>query len=188
MKKPITHKILLVKIVLRDIKPLIWRKVLVPGRYTLAKMHHVIQETMGWTDSHLHAFHFQGEEFGPMDVEEMDWRDEKSVTLGKLLTRPRMKLSYLYDFGDDWNHDIVLEKIFEEECLDEYPLCVGGERACPLEDCGCFVGHLEICRLLKNPKLPDPENIRRWVGKDYDPEAFDEEAVNQKLKSLWRKR
>ena len=133
------------KITLKGCRPPIWRRVQVRGDSTLEQLHWVIQLSMGWTNSHLHSFRIRGIEYGvPMPelgFDEMGLRDEQPVKLSKVISGEKFKFSYLYDFGDSWDHDILVEKVLEVDPNTDYPICIKGKRACPPEDCGGVWGY-----------------------------------------------
>ncbi len=134
------------KITLKGIsKPPVWRRVQVPGGMTFAALHETIQAAFGWTDTHLHAFEYEGEEIG---VPDRDWgedcADEAETTLAEVLTGPKDRARYTYDFGDGWEHDIVLEKVLPTQAARSSPVLVTGKGACPPEDCGGPWGYAEL--------------------------------------------
>lgn len=168
------------KVILRNSNPPIWRRLQVPGDSTLGDLHRVIQIAMGWEDSHLHEFDLAGKTFStPRDGSAN--RNESAFKLNALLKRAGMRLQYLYDFGDNWLHDIVVERIFPVEADAQYPRCVAGERAGPPEDCGGVWGYDELLEALRDPTHEDHEDFKELVGSDFDPEAFSLEAVNKRL-------
>lgn len=174
------------KITLREIRPPVWRRLEVRDDMTLARLHTVLQRVMGWTDSHLHAFRVGKVRFGTPDPE---WPDdtisERKIRVRDLIDRGVKRFVYEYDFGDDWQHDIVIEKILEPEFGVRYPRCLGGKRACPPEDCGGAPGYAELVATLADPYDPEYEHMRSWAGW-FEPEAFDLERVNQSLRKLRR--
>ena len=108
---------------------------------TLGEFHEVLQVVMGWDDSHLHQFIVAGEYDGPSDPEDLDWgmetQDEEEISLSQVpKTGRKIRFTYVYDFGDSWDHEIVLERTLEPEPKVVYPRCVDGARACPPEDVG----------------------------------------------------
>jgi hypothetical protein len=171
------------KITLQDITPPIWRRVLVPSEITLDVLHEVIQTAMGWEDDHLHAFHAGRRSFGPAQAE-LDMADESRQTLAKLAPGPKSKLEYEYDFGDSWEHTLLVEKILPIETEGTYPICTDGARACPPEDCGGSMGYRNMLDIVQNPRHPDYRDIKEWLGRSFDPEKFDKNAVNKRLARL----
>jgi hypothetical protein len=170
------------KITLKGSKPPIWRRVEVPGTITLAALHHVIQAAMGWYDSHLHQFEVGDTTYGDREMlEDLDVRNSRTIRLNQIAPAVKAKFSYLYDFGDNWDHAILVEKITPPEPTARYPRCIAGKRACPPEDCGGIWGYAELLEALANPEHPEHEDMLEWVGEPIDPEAFDLAEVNARL-------
>jgi len=212
------------RIVLRDSRPPIWRRVLVPADMTLGQLHGVIQVAFGWMDCHLHSFRHtdkrrkldrdgavelaRGEDwdalalalhgerrFGPMrdpygepmtDLfgDDPGYADEDGVTLAELFPDTKPKLVYTYDFGDDWEHQITLQKVLEPKPGQVYPVCVAGKRAGPPEDCGGVWGYEHLLAVLADPEHEEHEDLAEWVPEDFDPEAVDLEEINAGLADL----
>lgn len=120
------------KIVLRDVRPACWRRVLVPGSATLGELHEIIQVAFAWDDDHLHAFTVGRRRYGDpyFDLE----YDEDEITVAEAFSRARKPISYIYDFGDSWRHQITLEKTIAPDPAGTYPICVGGRGDSPVED------------------------------------------------------
>ena len=174
------------KITLRYVRPPVWRRVLVPSEMRLSDLHDVIQIAMGWEDSHLHQFEVGETYYALPDPEEDDFwgsrsEDEAKVKLRDVAPRGKDKLRYDYDFGDGWEHSIVVEKVLPREKGRRYPVCLAGRRACPPEDCDGSHGYGNLLEALQDPKHPDHEDLTEWIGGEFDPEAFDLEAVNELL-------
>jgi Plasmid pRiA4b ORF-3-like protein len=170
------------KITLRDSKPPIWRRVQVKD-CSLAKLHDIIQTCMGWTNSHLHAFEIGGEQYSEPDPDSMmETEDERKVKLSQVVARGFTKFSYTYDFGDNWEHVIQVEKTLPAEVGVGYPCCLAGKRACPPDDCGGPWGYGNFLEALQNPSHPEHDDMREWIGGAFDPEQFDIEAVNEALR------
>jgi len=163
--------------------PPVWRRLLVPSDITLSNLHDLLQLAMGWTDSHLHEFLFRGQCYGPTGPERRvaEAIDERKVRLNQLLVRVGAKIVYTYDFGDGWEHGIVLEKGLPVDPNMAYPAATGGRGACPPEDCGGIGGFYSLLESLQNPRHPQHEELLEWVGEDYDPKKFSIEAINQVL-------
>jgi hypothetical protein len=161
-----------------------------PGDITLAKLHQVIQVAMGWTDSHLHSFQI-GEiyyqepdpDFDP-DFSLYETRNEKKFKLQQVAGREKMKFLYEYDFGDSWEHEILVEKILPMTEARNHPVCLKGVRACPPEDIGGLWGYYEFLEIMQDPKHPQHEDMAEWAGDRFDPEEFDLDAVNKQLKKI----
>jgi hypothetical protein len=148
---------------------------------TLAKLHGVLQEAMGWTNSHLHCFETWSGRYGMFGIEEDadDLKDERRVKVSAVLPNEGAAMLYRYDYGDDWEHLVELEEIQDPDRRNHYPLCVGGARACPPEDCGGTGGYEELCRVLKSPKDEEHDSMLTWLGGYFDPATFDPNSVNR---------
>jgi hypothetical protein len=169
------------KVTLQETTPVVWRRLLVPTDVTLAKLHTVLQNAMGWTNSHLHCFETSSGRYGMIGIEEDtdDLQDERRVKLSAVVPSEGASMLYRYDYGDDWEHLVVVEAILEPDPRHSYPLCVGGARACPPEDCGGTSGYEQLCRVLKSPKDEEHDTTLTWVGGYFDPAGFDPNAVNR---------
>jgi hypothetical protein len=176
------------KITLRGVsKPPVWRRVLVPAGIRLDELHEVIQCAMGWDDGHMHSFSLGMLHYGISDPE-LGHEDERSVPLSQLLTEPGDKLLYTYDFGDGWEHDILLEQTSPIEPGERYPRCVTGKGACPPEDCGGVWGYANLKEALADPGHEEHEDLLEWLSldtaDDFDPTAFSADEINMGLARL----
>jgi hypothetical protein len=178
-----TKRIYQLKITLEEIRPPIWRRILVTEDITLGQLHHIIQTVMGWHDCHLHAFRIGGEIYGEADPE-LNTISEKRVKLSALGLEAKAKFEYEYDFGDSWTHRIQVEKILPEGEGAAYPVCITGKRACPPEDCGGPWGYETFVDIASDPDHPEHVEMMEWLGGGFDPEDFDMEAVNKSLLKL----
>jgi hypothetical protein len=176
------------KITLLDIKPTIWRRILVPD-CTLADLHQYIQAAFGWWNYHLHQFDIDGERYGPPAPDDMDFGletiDESDVYLSKLIPRSGRKSRWIYDydFGDGWRHEVLFEGFPAADPKAQYPQCVAGERACPPEDCGGPWGYADYLATLADPQNERHEELLEWRG-PFDPEAFDAKEVTKEMRKL----
>ena len=155
-------------------KPPVWRRVVVSSDSTLAELHDVLQAAFGWWDCHLHEFEFGRVRYGIDDGE--GWGDPPKDEQRAVLSRVAKKGSsfvYVYDFGDDWRHKVVVEGIVEAVPGVSYPTCVGGRRACPPEDCGGVWGFHQMLDVLADPTDEEHDSMLEWVGGAFDPAAFD---------------
>lgn len=170
------------KISLKNIKPLIWRRFIVDPEIKLPDLHKVIQTIMGWHNSHLHHFYI-GNMFYSLPDEYSDEYsiDYRKIRLNRLIVRVRQKLYYEYDFGDGWEHTIELEKIIPGDSYSTTPVCIEGKRKCPPEDCGGPYGYTDLCKIIKNPQHEEYEELMEWLGGEFDPEEFDIDYINKKL-------
>lgn len=175
------------KIALMGVRPPIWRRIRVPAGYTFWDLHVAIQDAMGWLDYHLHEFEIRN----PVDrrVARIGIPDDDSfsdqpellpgwaVPVVSYFTLSNRSATYLYDFGDDWRHSVVLEEIAPLESPMTLPECLAGRRRCPPEDCGGIGGYESLLEILADPSHEDHEDTLTWVGGSFDPEGFDKAAV-----------
>jgi len=176
-----------IKVTLLGTKPPIWRRLLVPASMTLAKLHDVLQTAMGWAGGHMHEFRTADRHFGIPDPEDrsmgMQVENERSIRLSSVLRSAGTKLIYTYDFGDNWEHAVVLERLLPAQLsLDlEYPICIDGKLACPPDDCGGIPGYYELIEALADPEHDRHEEISEWISDGFDPQDFSVENVNRML-------
>jgi hypothetical protein len=178
--------ILQVKIsLLGSSKPPVWRRLLIPADIRLDRLHGVIQAAMGWEDYHMHVFSDGSCEYGL--APELGHRDERKATLGRLLKQEGERIRYTYDFGDDWEHEIVVEKVLAAEPGVRYPICVAGKGACPPEDCGGVWGYEHLREVLTDPADEEHGEMLEWLGlqtsAEFDPARFNVDEVNSALGS-----
>lgn len=167
------------KVTLKSLRPPIWRRFLIASNTKLDEVHHVLQIVMGWTNSHLHEFEKDFERYGEPDDEfPSDTQDECKFRLDKIMKREKEKMIYTYDFGDGWEHEVLLEKILPFERGLTLPVCIKGKRACPPEDVGGVVGYAMFLDAVTDPAHPEHDEMRDWVGEDFDSERFDLDEVN----------
>ena len=138
---------------------------------------------MGWENYHLHQFIVGNAYFGEPDPD-FDAEDDRKVKLIQIVRTEKQKFTYEYDFGDDWRHEILVEKIHQPEPRVRYPVCLKGKRACPPEDCGGVWGYDDLLEIIKDPDNEEYEEMMDWLGGEFDPEAFDLDSINQRLRSL----
>ncbi|MEC7118456.1 MAG: plasmid pRiA4b ORF-3 family protein [Pseudomonadota bacterium] len=178
------------KISLVGAKPAIWRRFRVSNQISLAQLHDVVQRVMGWEDCHLHSFRVQDQAFSDAETSlEMEWfADESKVLLGDVLQQPKEKMHYEYDFGDSWEHLIVLEKVLPTSMLSGKAVAevVKGEGACPLEDIGGLDGWYYFLDVIAHPESEEYQDeehqqMCEWVEEDFNPRFYDVKAVNEVL-------
>jgi hypothetical protein len=178
------------KVTLTGSKPPIWRRLTVPESITLERLHELIQIAFGWTDSHLHLFDIDGEEYGPAD----EWVETRSenIRLSRLVAVGD-RFSYVYDFGDDWRHTIQFEKRLPAGSGLGGLRCIAGRRAGPPENCGGIYGYQDLLDVIANPERAD-EELLSWAAETlgtttaqlpaYDPARFDQVEINAALLEL----
>ena len=175
------------KISLRDFKPLIWRRIQVQD-CTLDKLHEYIQTAMGWTNSHLHHFRIDGRMYGDPDLmqemfEDLDYHDSTKTLVSDILPvdGKRCSFFYEYDFGDSWEHEVRFESCCDAAAGSKYPICTGGERACPPEDSGGVWGYAELLEAVNNKKHERHDELLEWLGGSFDPDSFDPAAATKDM-------
>ena len=174
------------RIELHDIAPPIWRRIDVPGDYSFWDLHVAIQDAMGWLDYHLHVFRSpesggtESQEIGiPDDDEFMTGRQTIAgwkVPVSSHFIRSGQAMLYEYDFGDGWLHDVVLEEIIPCDAPQRVA-CIGGQRACPPEDCGGTWGYQSLLEAIANRHHEQHEDMMSWIGGEFDSEDFDPAQV-----------
>jgi hypothetical protein len=179
-----------IKMTLKDIDPPIWRRIHTPD-CTLEELHEIIQVTMGWAFEHLYRFTIGGVDYAdPAMTSDEEVEDACGTRLSAVLPTEnrRPRFSYEYDFGDEWIHQLIVEERLQPKEGVKYPICVGGQRACPPEDCGGPWAYPDFVEAIGNPDHPRHDELLEWVGGEFDPERFDQEAVNNKLRRMRTRR
>lgn len=171
--------------------PTVWRRVIIPKHFNFAQFHEVIVAAFGWGGYHLYEFSPGGIGTYPVigiphDDYEDEMLDSKKMKVSKIFATPKQKFTYVYDFGDDWEHAITLEKITVES--SKVADCIDGGGACPPEDCGGFPGYMDLKKILSNSKHPEYAGIKEWLGlskkEKWDPEKFDMEFASEKVRRI----
>ena len=193
MKTKTPTAIFQLKVTLVGSKPPIWRRILVPDTISLGKLHRILQVVMGWEDEHLHQF-VQGRElYGVPDKDDvffgMSVKDEKRVILSSLLWKEKESLTYEYDFGDGWEHKLILEKKLPFDSAMQLPQCIKGKRACPPEDCGGVWGYMDLIEIMNDKSNPEYAERAEWLEDNFDitdfnPELFDLDHINARLQHI----
>ena len=175
------------QITLNNVTPAIVRTVVVEDDMTLFELHLVVQIAMGWENCHLWQMEIATRVFADLEIDEyIEASDSRRILLREILpNQVGFEFEYTYDFGDDWEHNIRIDKIQQSDFGRRYPYCLSGENACPPEDCGGARGYENILFLLKNPKHPNYEAyISDGIGEDFDATDFDMEEANSRLDIL----
>lgn len=175
------------KITLRESDPLIWRRIQVPDTFTFWDLHCAIQDVMAWEDYHYHNFEIKGKHkhktrnigipVGDELDEMLNVQTAWEVKIHNYFVEPGITALYLYDFGDYWQNDILFEGHLLKDETEKYPLCLEGENACPPEDSGGIDGYYRLLEILKDEDHEDHEDIKLWIGKDFDPADFNPKNV-----------
>ena len=180
-----------IKVVLRGSKPAIWRRLQVPANARLDWLHAVLQVTLGWTNSHLHQFKVEDDCYSDTRHHFAEFEDDPEIldaskfTLRQLAPDVKDTISYEYDFGDSWEHEITVERQLPGAADSaSVALCLDGARACPPDDCGGVDGYEDLLKILKNRKHPEHKSMKEWLGRPFDAEAFDLAKTNLWLRKL----
>ena len=184
---PVYH----LKVSLEGVEPAIWRRLQVPGNANLGWLHVVIQVAMGWTNSHMHQFIVGERLYSDPRIEINDFEDGPSVldenvtAIMDIAPRVHSTFLYEYDFGDSWEHRIIVEKIRDPDpAVAGVAQCLAGARACPPDDCGGVYGYANLLEVIMDPKHEEYEDMMDWLGGKFEPEAFDREKINKHLRKL----
>lgn len=176
------------RVELQHIEPRIWRTILVPQTLTLAKLDRVVQAAMGWTNSHQHDWRIDGKRYGPPNPEwdgPGDMLDERKFTVGAVLGERIEAFAYEYDFGDGWDHHLLVEKRLKPEPeYNTWPMCIAGANACPPEDVGGPPGYMDFVQAMHSPTHEDHLQMWRWHGGPFDPAAFSINDANRAIQRL----
>jgi pRiA4b ORF-3-like protein len=174
------------KVTLRGVFPPIWRRIQVWEDYTLAQLHRVLQAVMGWEDYHLYEFRIAGRLYrDPHPENEREILDAERTRILAVLPGVGAEFEYVYDFGDYWQHELLLEAIVLSAPDATYPRCIGGERNGPPEDVGGAGGYEDYLEAMADPNHERHEELMAWRG-PFDPDAFSVEKVNRQLEKKFR--
>jgi hypothetical protein len=167
-------------------EPLVTRTFKVSAKTTMYELHHIIQVVMGWTNSHLYQFNVEGQviadtrlvydELGPVT-------DVKGVMVAQVFSKVGTTVTYEYDFGDSWIHHLELVEISTHPTDEVLPQIIGGENACPPEDCGGTYGYKELKEMLMNLEHSEYESTKKWFGRKFDPMMCNLKTIQ---KNLWK--
>jgi Plasmid pRiA4b ORF-3-like protein len=174
------------RIELQYLKPAIWRRVLVPGSIKLSKFHVVILWSMGWQGGHMHEFVIGQTNYGEPDPDFPQVPPvvrEDRVTLQQALGSLKT-IRYIYDFGDDWEHKIKLEKTLPFDPEMKHPRCIAGQYACPPEDVGGVDAYIDFLDAIRNPAHEEHASMLEWIGGGFDPLTFDLDETNERLSEI----
>ena len=173
-----TESIVTLRIEIKYIEPLIWRRVAVRTSMNVVALHKVIQAAMGWLDYHLWEFVVDDRKYGMPDPDRPHVKNGATTQLAAILTSGMTEFDYVYDFGDNWEHRIVVEQTAEAETGEKYPRFLGGERRCPPEDCGGPPGYFDFIENTIRKNSKKAKEALDWYGAPNDPDGIDEEQIN----------
>ena len=152
---------------------------------TLAKLHELIQCSMGWTNSHLHQFEiadtrYTDTRFMMQDIGAVDYH---GIRVSDLVSEhgDKLRMGYEYDFGDGWQHEVVLEKVTESQPGIRYRRCIDGERACPPEDIGGVYGFADYVEAITNPNHSEHDELLEWNG-PFNPAKYDSTQATRRMR------
>ena len=165
------------RIEIKYIEPLIWRRVAVRTSVNLMALHKVIQATMGWLDYHLWEFVVDERRYGVPDPDRRHVKNGATTKLATILASGMTEFDYVYDFGDNWEHRIVVEQTAKAETGAKYPSFLGGERRCPPEDCGGPPGNFDFIENIARKNSKKAKEAFDWYGDSFDPDDIDEEQI-----------
>jgi Plasmid pRiA4b ORF-3-like protein len=164
-------------------KPPVWRQLQLRADTRLDQLHEILQAALGWENDHMHVFSFGEEEFGVRDPE-LGHADERQVTLGEL-TDIGVRFRYTYDFGDDWEHEILVEELLDPDPDIHYPILVASKGACPPEDCGGTWGYANLKQTLADPSHAEHQDMLESLGindaSEFDPTAVPTDDIDYEL-------
>ena len=175
------------KITLKGIEPPVWRRIQVPETYSFWDLHVALQDAMGWQDCHLHDFTvinprtLAKERLGIPDEDddfELNILADRDHTIADYFFSQYRTAAYVYDYGDNWEHEIKFEKTVPRDKGKKYPRCLAGERACPPEDCGGVYGYQEFLEAIMDPGHDRHQELLFWIGPDFEPERFSPKKVH----------
>lgn len=186
-----------IHVVIEDIEPPVWRRLIVPLDVTLAQLHFVLQAAMGWTDSHMHEFDVGGLSYGGIEALSAERTDDDArvydadeVRMRDFSRKPGTSFTYVYDFGDNWRHTVTLEKLVAVKPAPKVATCMDGARCCPPEDAGGPHGYFEFLRVLLSPEpdeIEEQRHLKRWSGGRFDPERFDVAKTDKAVRGALRR-
>lgn len=169
---------------LKGVKPAVWRRIAVPGTIKLSKLHQILLAAMGWQGGHLHEFIFADAMYGEAQEEmEPGVEDESRVSLNKAMAGSN-SFTWIYDYGDYWEHKIKVERIVDLGVPLETAMCLTGKNACPPEDVGGTPGYAEFLAAIRDPANPEHQTMLQWYGGAFDPSAFDPFDAQQRLNEI----
>jgi hypothetical protein len=182
-REPPGKSVFRLRIQLNDVNPVVWRRVLVPGSVRMPKLSEMLLAAMGWTNSHLHAFEVGEKRFGMEPDEDPDEIDENTVTVLQTL-RDERRFTYEYDFGDGWEHEVVIEELSWSDVGLKFGVCFDGQQACPPEDVGGPGGYVRFLEAISDPTHEERESYLERVGGSFDPAEFDLANANALLQKV----
>ena len=188
----VSERIARLRVELQDLEAKIWRRIDMPLSSTLEALHEAIQRSMGWTFSHLWEFEIGDRRYSDPSFREFDeeaaFYSAKGLRLGTVIARGVDRFVYVYDFGDDWRHDVIVEEVRDGDPDMEYPAFVEGARRCPPEDVGGARGFMDFLEAVLDPTHEEHQALLDWYGGPFDPSDLDETPARLGLKDMAQRR
>ena len=175
------------RVKLLDVAPEVWRRVLVPRDITLENLHLVVQRAMGWDNEHLHEFQIGRKRYSRPNPNHLGLGEppvNESIVRLNGVAKPNAKFRYQYDFGDEWIHEVAIEREIQSESNERKAICTEGENSCPPEDCGGAYGYANMLEILRDTQHEEYSHMREWLGEEFDPRNFDMQLANHGLAAL----
>ena len=188
----VSERIARLRIELQEPEPKIWRRIDMPLSTTLEALYEAIQMTMGWTFSHLWEFEIGGRSYGDPSFREFD--DEpmiykaKGLRLGTVIGRGAERFVYVYDYGDNWRHEVIVEEVSDGDASIEYPALVDGARRCLPEDVGGPDVFMDFVEAILDPAHEEHRAMLDWYGGPFDPIGFEEARARLGMENMARRR
>ena len=176
------------KITLKTVRPPVWRRIEIDSGVTLAQLSDVLESAMGWLGGHLHAFEAAGLTYQAPPLFEgfgRRARDESKHRLNKVLASAGAKARWDYDFGDGWEHDVVVESIEPADPSVSYPRCVAGRRACPPDECGGPWRYEDLMQAITDPRHPQHQEFAEWLPPGFDAKHFEASEATAAMLAPW---
>jgi hypothetical protein len=186
-----TTAVFQLKVNILDIEPPVWRSVQLAENTKLPRLHGILQLLFNWEDYHLHQFIAGRRVYAVPDPDDalfgLKVNDERRIPLNRIVNGVGERFDYVYDFGDNWRHQILLEAILLPSPNVFYPRCIAGARNGPPEDAGGARGYSRYLQALADPEHEEHENLLAWRG-PFDGEAFSIKTINASLKRTFHRR
>jgi hypothetical protein len=179
-----TRYVYYLKVMLAEVTPPVWRRIAVPGAYTLDRVHRVIQLAMGWQDCHLHSFEVASVQYGQPDPDGLlEMRDEMNARLDAVVGKDG-RFVYTYDFGDWWEHQVIVDDVLVADPDERYPACLDGQGECPPEDVGGVYGYERFRAAMADPDHKDHQAMVEWYGGSIDGRDFDADRATALMRRM----
>jgi hypothetical protein len=183
-----TDQITRLRIELVELEPCIWRRIEVSLTTNLRALHETIQAVMPWESYHLYQFTVGDRVYGEPDPEDAAWGRKvfqaRGMRLGTLVDRGITEFLYTYDFGDNWQHRVIVEAVEAADPDHDYPIFLGGERRAPPEDVGGPPGFMEFIEAISDRSHPQHKDMVRWYGGPFHPTDFGAADIARRVRKI----